>query len=599
MLDRADCTPSAEDIAVVEIVEGALDLPGCARPAYKQEDQADGSVPPVPPTGGDGGDERLPFNNPDHDIIVANAGLDQNDTDNGRRLLRLFGNKFINVREIGLHAWDGRFWQLEGGDHQVEHCAQETARLIKLEAQWIAPPPAAQGLIDRARELAVRDPASLSEAEKRDLIMGEDAADALKKRREGRRKFAISCGNRSRTVAMIAQALPHCTVSPAALDADPMRFNVTNGTLVFERRESRVIDLDCPDPDVERWVTEVDASVRFEKHDASDLISKMGGAAYVPTASAPLWLAFLERFQPDTLQRRFLQVAAGRALIGGASTQVLIFLYGDGANGKSVFMETLAQTVGDYAGRLKPESITGTMEQSGDKANPDFARLQGKRFVAIAELPRGAPLREGLVKAMTGSEPMPVRHLNKGFFDMTPQFIPFMSGNQMPEIGGLDKGIWRRLKFVKWPVTLSDDEQRPVPEVVATFMTESAGILNWLIDGALIFLRERLKDPPSVRELTQSHREDSDPVGAFIAACFVASPGEMVQAREMYGGFARWCEANAVKPWGEKTFSLALKQKGYKREDKRYRTRMWLDISIKDVPPPDPQPFEYAGRYGR
>ncbi len=100
-------------------------------------------------------------------------------------------------------------------------------------------------------------------------------------------------------------------------------------------------------------------------------------------------------------------MAAGRSLIGGASTQVLIFLYGDGANGKSVFMETLAQLCGDYAGRLKPESITGSMEQSGDKASPDFARLQGKRFVAIAELPRGAPMREGLVKTMTGSEPMP------------------------------------------------------------------------------------------------------------------------------------------------------------------------------------------------
>ena len=582
---------SAQRIAA--LVEEAVSVaaPGDTQPEADIDPfQHDGDAGP--------GEDGPPPNDADPELISANAGLDQNDTDNGKRLLRLFGDRFLNVREIGLHAWEGRFWQLEGGDHEVERCAQDTARLMKLEAQFIHPPMDAQFLIDRAQTLLNKPVDQLSAEERKEIEAGQAAAEALKKRREGRRKFAISCGNRARTVAMIAQALPHRTISPASLDADPMRFNVANGTLVFSRSERREPDPECPDPDAERWLTVTEAKVDLEPHSPEHRISKMSGAAYDPRALSPRWDAFMARFQPDPAQRRFLQAAAGRALIGGASTQVLIFLYGDGANGKSVFMETLAQLCGDYAGRLKPESITGSMEQSGDKASPDFARLQGKRFVAIAELPRGAPMREGLVKTMTGSEPMPVRHLNKGFFDMVPEFIPFMSGNQMPEIGGLDKGIWRRLKFVKWPVTLTDEEQRPLPKVVSEFMAEGAGILNWLIEGALIFLREGLKDPPAVRDLTQSHREDSDPVGAFIGACVVSRPGDMVPAREMYGGFARWCEANAIKPWGEKTFSLALKQKGLVREDKRYRTRMWLEIGLENVPE-NPQPADYGGRYGR
>lgn len=579
--------------AIAALIEDAQPLPAAPDPQPEADDD------PFQHEGDSGlGEDGPPPNDFDPDLIAANASLDQNDTDNGKRLLRLFGDRFLNVREIGLHAWEGRFWQLEGGDHEVERCAQDTARLMKLEAQFIHPPADAQFLINRANVLLEKPADQLSADEKKEIEAGLAASDALKKRREGRRKFAISCGNRARTVAMIAQALPHRTISPAALDADAMRFNVANGTLVFSRSERRVADPECPDPDSERFVIETEARVVMEPHNPEHRISKMSGAGYDPEAKAPLWNAFMERFQPDPAQRRFLQVAAGRSLIGGASTQVLIFLYGDGANGKSVFMETLAQLCGDYAGRLKPESITGTMEQSGDKASPDFARLQGKRFVAIAELPRGAPMREGLVKTMTGSEPMPVRHLNKGFFDMVPEFIPFMSGNQMPEIGGLDKGIWRRLKFVKWPVTLADEEQRPLPKVVSEFVAEGPGILNWLIEGALIFLREGLKDPPAVRDLTQSHREDSDPVGAFIASCVKAQPGDMVPAREMFFGFSKWCEANAIKPWGEKNFSLALKQKGLTREDKRYRTRMWLDVALHNLPD-DPQPAEYGGGYGR
>jgi outer membrane protein assembly factor BamA len=57
-------------------------------------------------------------------------------------------------------------------------------------------------------------------------------------------------------------------------------------------------------------------------------------------------------------------------------------------------------------------------------------------------------------------------------------------------------------------------------------------------------------------------------------------------------------DGNAIKPWGEKTFSLACKQKGLTREDKRYRTRMWLDVALQNVPD-DPQPPDYGSRYGR
>lgn len=545
---------------------------------------------------GDFADDALlpPEGDFDAAVVEGNAALDQNDTDNGKRLLNLFGPQFLNVREVGVHAWDGRFWQLEGGDHRLERLAQETARLMKVEAAYIGPSLEMKLAIAAAEPLKLLPVEDLTDAEKDMLKAGLEAEGALKKRREGRRKFAISCGNRGRTVAMIAQALPHRTVAPAALDADAMRFNVGNGTLVFTKDIRRAIDPDCPDPEVTRYIETVEATVRLAPHSPEDRISKICAATYDPDATAPRFLGFMERFQPDPATRRYLQVAAGRSLLGGASTQVLIFLYGDGANGKSVFMETLARLLHDYAGRLKPESITGTMEQSGDKASPDFARLQGKRFVAIAELPRGAPLREGLVKTMTGSEPMPVRHLNKGFFDMVPEFIPFMSGNQMPEIGGLDKGIWRRLKFVKWPVTLSDEEQKPLPVVVGEFMEEASGVLNWLIEGALTFLREGLKDPPAVAALTQSHREDSDPVGAFLRDCVVPQPGITVQAREMYRAFVRYCEANAIKPWGEKTFSMALKQKGYRREDKRIR--IWLDVALDNVPEADPQPHEHDDR---
>ncbi|GHE50922.1 phage protein [Camelimonas fluminis] len=562
-----------------DAMKGIVDLVDNAEP-YATDD-LDGGGPPQPPDdGGDGDGGPSPFGKPDPAVVQACALLDQNDTDNGRRLLNHFGDRWLSVREIGAHIWSGTHWDPDGGDETLQRMAQETARRIKLECGHIVMSPADARMVAEAARIRADDSAEPTAEAKALLGRAEAAEKRNGKRRGDRHNFAVSSGNRNRTMSMISQALPHRSCAPADLDADHMLFNVGNGTLRFRKWVEE--DLECPDPDARRMIAH--ASVEMLPHNPEHLIAKISPCTYDPKAVAHLFLAWLERFQPDAEVRRFIQTAVGRALLGGATTQVLIFLYGDGANGKSVFMEIISEILGGYGGRLKPESIAGALEGRGDQATPDFARLAGKRFVAIAELPRNSPLREGLVKAMTGGEPMPVRHLNKGFFDLLPEFIPFMSGNDLPDVGGLDHGIWRRLKFVLWPVKVPADEQRPLKEVVGEMMAEAPGILNWAIEGALRFLREGLHEPPAVSSLTEAHREDLDPVGAFVTAHVRDREDRSVQARDMYDGFKLFCEANAIRPWTEKTFSLALKKKGFRREDKR--VRKWLGIELVDVPKP-------------
>jgi putative DNA primase/helicase len=420
------------------------------------------------------------------------------------------------------------------------------------------------------------------------LKRGEEAEERQAKRQADRRKFAVSSGNRNRTVSMIAQALPHRTVEPAAMDADPMLFNLANGTLRFRRQVVEVPDPECPDPDARRTVRQVKVGVELVPHNRGHRLAKLVPHGFDPKARCPRFFKFLKRIKPSREERRYLMTALGRALLGGASTQILLFWYGDGANGKSVLQETIAQLLSDYAGRLKPEALSGNTEVGSDRATPEFARLAGKRLLVIEELPRGAPLKEALIKTVTGGTPMPVRHLNKGLFDLVPEFLPVMTGNEMPEIGGLDHGIWRRMKFIAFDVKIPPEEQRPLNEVVAEFLEEAPGILNWLIAGACRFLREGLREPESVTRLTTSHREDLDPVGAFVTACVRPCPSGSVQARDMFNAFVAFAEANAIRPWKETGFGRAMKKKGFVRDDKRIRR--WLDVELVDVPAkPEPR----------
>jgi putative DNA primase/helicase len=165
-----------------------------------------------------------------------------------------------------------------------------------------------------------------------------------------------------------------------------------------------------------------------------------------------------------------------------------------------------------------------------------------------------------------------------------------LSGNHKPEIGGVDHGIWRRIRFVLWPETIKDHERRPMDEIMAELWAERSGILNWLIAGALDYLNNGLQTPQEVIDSTAEYREEMDPVGSFVESCVervsAAPTGALpvfVTARNMYDAFASWAVANAVRPWREKSFATAMSQKGFLKM--RHKTGVrYLNVVLKDVP---------------
>lgn len=521
----------------------------------------------------------------------------QNDTGNGQRLLRHFGDMLLHVRDVGWHTWADTHWHREGGNEVATHCAQRAAARIALEADHLAQTPIERAVIEAAddaeialKPLKAKD--SPTDSEKKEIARleyaircGGVARADLAKRQAKRRAFAVSSGNSSRLMGMISQALPHRTVSPSALDADAYKLNVENGTLQFHLH--REVDGDCPDPDVTRYVKSWRAAL--DPHCHADNITKVAPVIYDPAATCPKFMAFLDLFQPNHAIRKFLQTYHGYAITGLTGEQCLIFNYGLGANGKSTFVDIVSRIMGGYSQTLPFESLAGDGGRRGDQATPDIARLPGARLVRASEPDGDVRLKEGLIKSLTGGEPMLVRHLHQGFFEFLPEFKLTLSGNKKPTIIGVDHGIWRRIRLVPWQHTISDEDRRPIADVLAEFWNERAGILNWLIEGAIRYLNEGLKVPQEIVAATAEYREEMDPLGAFITACVEIVPSregippESVTAREMYDAFCAWCVANSERPWKEKTFGLTMPQKGIVKTDER--VRRYLNVRLHDVPP--------------
>lgn len=542
-------------------------------------------------SGGNGGHPPPPI--PD-EAFAECAELDQSDTDNGKRLRRYFGRELLIREETEVPAgtwahWTGNHWDLNGGAAGARILAQQLGDLILIEADFMSASPRELKAIEAgaAAKQKLKDLEAIPEDEWGDeqrraaeeyadaLRVAKLAREALNKRKTARRKFAVSSKNKARIEAMLDCAAPHLRLPPEAFNPDPLKVATRTHTLTFVQRA----DPECPDPDATRmkWVVEAEPTHRRE-----DLITALVPIAYDPEVACPKWCANLQRFQPREDKRRTVQAYSGLGLLNKAIQRVM-FHHGSGANFKSTFLETLTRVLGpSLAVGMPTEAIIGTNVGGGGQATPEIARLYGKRFLRVHELPQGTPVKADLIKKLTGGEQLPARSLFKGFFEFTPTCKTHMSGNDLPTFDGSDGGMRRRLILVEWTETIPEAEQRDIEEVIADLLEEASGILNWLIEGALDYLNNGLVIADEIRIGTQAHIDELDPVGQFARACVEPVPGESVQARNMYLAYCAWSITNAKKPMSEARFGRIMPKK-FPRDDSG-RRHLYVDVRLHDVP---------------
>jgi putative DNA primase/helicase len=294
-------------------------------------------------------------------------------------------------------------------------------------------------------------------------------------------------------------------------------------------------------------------------HDRAFRMTKIMATGYDPAASAPIFHQFLNRIMPAEEMQKFLQRWFGYSMLGLTSEQALAFFYGMGANGKSALTDLIARLMGSYAATAKIESLTGQNRRSGGDATPDLIGIVAARMVRASEPEKGVQWQEGLIKQLTGGEPILVRALNENFFEATPIFKLTIGGNHAPDIRGMDDGIWRRLMIVPFDVQIPKAERDPL--IVNRMLEEGPGILNWLIEGAIAYLEGGLAPPSQVSSATDELRQDADPYGKFLdESCEVTGDDrDSITSRELMLAFMYWQMRRGETPFKERTISTNMK----------------------------------------
>ncbi|NVP54475.1 phage/plasmid primase, P4 family [Mycoplana rhizolycopersici] len=528
------------------------------------------------------------------------AELDHSDTDNGKRMILHFGSDLVVISQEkaktpAFAVWTGTHWDASNGGPKSKALAQRLGDRIAQEIDFIKPNAFEQMLIDRGEEALKKSEEERGPIEKRLATEALKAKESHGKRVKRRLDHAVTSKNVAKMNAALECAAPHIMRDPNDFNTDRMMVAVENATLRFgrktERRRNPRHKSTAETPDAPEFIEAcIDSTLEvIPGHRRQDMITHIIPVRYKPGAKCPKWMAFIDSKLPDPAVRRLVQVSSGLGLLG-ITVQYLFFHYGDGANGKSVYMETLCRLLGEAAVTLPATSLIGEGGSSGS-ASPDLARLLGKRLLRVKELPEGEDLRENLVKELTGGEMITARDLFSGYTDFLPIFIAIMSGNGYPRITGTDDGIWRRMAVIHWPNKIAKEDRREFEEIVSSFEPEYPGILNWLIEGVHIFLREGLIIPEAVERATQEYRDDMDRTAGFVGRCVIRDANAPpLQGKVLYQAYCDDTIDQGGKPMNVTSFGRIM---GKKFSKERTDTGVvYIGIRLSNVParasPSDP-----------
>src|SRR5215217_4964573 len=362
-------------------------------------------------------------------------------------------------------------------------------------------------------------------------IYQEAAGAEDEDRRKALAKHAARSEAEVKIRAMLELAKSEVPASPDEFDSAPWLLNAPNGTLDLRTGELR-------------------------EHCREDLLTKMAGADYNPTATAPMWATTLERALPSQELRRFFKKLAGYAFSGDVSEHILAVLYGTGANGKSTILNALLAAAGDYGMQAAPDLLVA---KKGSHPT-EVADLFGMRLVASIEVEDGRRLAESLVKQLTGGDKVRARRMRQDFWQFDPTHKVFMAVNHKPEVRGTDTAIWRRLRLIPFEQTIPPAEQdKRLPQKLEA---ELPGILAWCVEGCLEWQREGLQAPEEVRKATAGYRSEMDVIGAFLQdECEIGSEFKE-PFTTLYKRYEEWCEDGGERAETRRKFNARLKERG-------------------------------------
>lgn len=276
--------------------------------------------------------------------------------------------------------------------------------------------------------------------------------------------------------------------------------------------------------------------------------------SYDPSATCPVWMDCLEAWMEGEEKEEkilMLQQFSGYCLSSSMQKDKALFMVGDGANGKSTFVDTIAMVIGKEG--VSHIDLEGLYGQYGMKG------LVGKRLNVIEEV-HGNYYQSNKLKKLVSGEPVTIDVKYKDQYTFTPQAKFIFAVNQMPRVDDTSQATERRICAVTFKNNFRDKPNTALRSRFGLLAKELSGILNWMIDGAnnldqagyFITTKEQ-------KQMLSEYRQENSSVEGFIGECLEYKEGNVMSSRDLYEEYKKFCQRDGRKFKANIVFTKEMK----------------------------------------
>lgn len=284
----------------------------------------------------------------------------------------------------------------------------------------------------------------------------------------------------------------------------------------------------------------------FRKGSQNDYIHKTTNIDYMPLQHyqevSPEIIDELNTFMyqlfPEQDLREYMWDHLASTLIGTNNNQTFNIYLGPGANGKSILVDLMSKILGDYKGTVPSTLITQKRTSIGSTSSEVY-QLIGRRYAVMQELSKGDTINEGIMKEITGGDPIQCRALFKDSVTFIPQFKLVVCTNVLFDVKSNDDGTWRRIRVCEFKSKFTDRpyEDPAFPKKDYPYQFKIDKNLNQKFNyWAPVFLsilvekafqtQGKVIDRPCVLEPTENYRRGQDVISEFCHSQIVEEPND-------------------------------------------------------------------------
>lgn len=284
---------------------------------------------------------------------------------------------------------------------------------------------------------------------------------------------------------------------------------------------------------------------------------------------------FMDTLFPIEDLKRYMWDHLASCLIGTNKNQTFHVYHGSGSNGKSLLVDLMSLALGDYKGTVPITLVTDVRGKIGGTSD-EVLKLKGVRYAVMQEPSKGVKLNEGIMKELTGGDPIQARGLYSESEIFVPQFKLCVGTNNLFDIDSNDDGTWRRIRKITFPSKFVGEgeyyedntpyifkKDKSLSEKLHTFSAVFASMLvkrAFETDGMV-------EDCETVLEASKKYRNGQDHISAFISERIqkTGNPDDKVGKKSLYEDFKLWFQQEQGSrkiPKGEEIYEYMTKKYG-------------------------------------